>query len=93
MTFVDDMNMHNYYEMVFVVSTDIVTFPRSTEVIQGRSRLMTPDDVTRFFFSFADLMYVHTYIQLLEEYACCQFRLIIVLRSPSDVIKSRVTWA
>ena len=31
-----DMDMDSCWEVTFIVNTDIVTFPRSTEVIRGQ---------------------------------------------------------
>ena len=39
--FAGDMDMDRCWEVTSMVNTDIVTFPRSTEVIRGRRPLMT----------------------------------------------------
>ena len=44
-----DMDMDRYWEVTYMVYTDIVTFPRSTEVTRGQWPLMTSYAIFRVF--------------------------------------------
>ena len=47
--FAGDMDMDKCWEVTSMVYTDIVTFPRSTEVIRGQCPLMTSYVIFRVF--------------------------------------------